>query len=645
MFKSHVVLTFAILFLCTGSIIAAAPGRDLSKEKILWDELSAMSPEAVEKFKLATSKMDQGNAPEAAPLFQEVIKLAPEFAAGYRRLGYVYNEIGNQQEAIAMLEIAVQKEPSATNQSSLAEVLAFPHSGKATAENKVRALSLAQQAAPSDTDETSLGIIAQITLEQKKDIEFKEALSQLNRKFPDALQTHYFNAVAAANDGNWVTAENEIRMAEKSGLDAKGAEEFLASGIGWRAKLWRTVYWGMGLTGLWAVGLIALFAGGKILSMQTLKQIKNANPNQPISASEISLRKFYKQLIHAASLYYYASLPVVIFLVLAFAGGILYFFMWMGRLPIKLVAVLVIGALITVFYTIKSIFIKINNEDPGRPLTQNEAPGLWQLTREVAQKVGTRPIDEIRVLPGTDLAVYENGSAAQIKNNQGKRIFLLGIGTLNGFSQNAFRAVLAHEYGHFSHRDTAGGDVALKVNASMIKMANTMIETEQNTPWNIAFQFVRLYYFIFHRISFGATRLQEVLADRVAARCYGAEAFTQGLSHAIRRTIEFNFIAGNEIEAAATARRSLVNLYYLQIPAEKAADAYQQIEEQFKESINRPTTEEDSHPAPCERFELVQKVRCTSQLPVDALVWDLFKDPVAITDEMSHEIERRVFSS
>ena len=43
----------------------------------------------------------------------------------------------------------------------------------------------------------------------------------------------------------------------------------------------------------------------------------------------------------------------------------------------------------------------------------------------------------------------------------------MGIGLLPGFSQDSLRAVLAHEYG-LSHRDTAGGDVALRVNQDRI---------------------------------------------------------------------------------------------------------------------------------------------------------------------------------
>jgi Zn-dependent protease with chaperone function len=118
---------------------------------------------------------------------------------------------------------------------------------------------------------------------------------------------------------------------------------------------------------------------------------------------------------------------------------------------------------------------------------------------------------------------------------------VLGVGLLQGFEQGAFRAVLAHEYGHFSHRDTAGGDIALRVRQDMMKFATAMAERGQAVWWNLAFQFLRIYSFLFRRISHGATRLQEVLADRVAAHNYGAAQFEEGLRHVIQRDIEFQF--------------------------------------------------------------------------------------------------------
>ena len=402
----------------------------------------------------------------------------------------------------------------------------------------------------------------------------------------------------------------------------------------------RYLYFSLYLVGAWVAGLVALFTLGKLCSSLTLRSIEEADPNGATGPKEISLRSRYKRLINAAGVYYYISLPVVMFLVLAVAGSLLYGFFMIGRIPIKLVMIVVVAAVVTIYKMIRSLFVKIESKDPGRALKPEEAPGLWGLTREVAQAVGTRPIDEIRVTPGCDLAVYEKGGFREKLQDRAKRVLILGVGGLNGMRQNAFRAVLAHEYGHFSHRDTAGGDVALRVDQDMMKFAFAMAMAGQAVWWNIAFQFLRVYHFIFRRITHGATRLQEILADRVAVRNYGAESFEEGLRHVIRREIEFNRVALKEIEDASRARRDLNNLYKLQVS--KEAFDQQMIESEINDLITRPTTEDDTHPSPIDRFRLTQRIVCNNPPSSNAMVWDLFANRESLTAEMSKLIDDRV---
>ena len=46
---------------------------------------------------------------------------------------------------------------------------------------------------------------------------------------------------------------------------------------------------------------------------------------------------------------------------------------------------------------------------------------------------------------------------------------------------------------------------------------------------------------LFRRITHGASRLQEINADRVAAGVYGKEAFEEGLRHVIRRDVSVRY--------------------------------------------------------------------------------------------------------
>ena len=624
-----------------------APGRDINREKAIWQELEKIAPKSVETFKAATEALDRQDYEQAATLYRQVMDKAPSFDHVYRRLGWALALSGKTEEGVRYLERAYEINPSPENMSTLAQLLDESSEGKQSSKyNKMRALELAKKglalykAQNRKADPYHATVVAQIALGLNDVKEARAAVNELAANHPDLMQTHLYLALLAASDEDWVKAEEEIKKAQSLGLPAENAQQFLDSGVHTHAQTWRFFYYALYLVGAWAVGLAALFALGKLFSNLTLRSIEEADPNGATAAKESSLRGWYKRLINVAGVYYYISLPVVMFLVLAVAGSILYGFLMVGRIPIKLALIVAVAAVVTVYKMVRSLFVKIESEDPGRALKPEEAPGLWAMTREVAQAVGTRPIDEIRVTPGCDLAVYEKGGFREKLQDRAKRILILGVGALNEMRQNAFRAVLAHEYGHFSHRDTAGGDVALRVEQDMTKFAYAMALAGQAVWWNIAFQFLRVYHFIFRRITHGATRLQEILADRVAVRNYGAESFEEGLRHVIRREVEFNSVASKEIEEAAQARRDLKNLYQLRVSPE--AFDQQMIENQITDIITRPTTEDDTHPSPIDRFRLAQRIVCDSPPPPNAMVWDLFASRGSLTDEMSKLIDERV---
>jgi Zn-dependent protease with chaperone function len=290
---------------------------------------------------------------------------------------------------------------------------------------------------------------------------------------------------------------------------------------------------------------------------------------------------------------------------------------------------------------VRSLFVRVADEaHPGRAILEADAPGLWAMAREVAAEVGTRPIDEIWLTPGTELAVFERGSTRQRLNDLAPRALLLGAGILDGFEQGAFRSVLAHEYGHFAHRDTAGGEVALRVTNGMMTFAVAIGKAGFAVWWNLAFHFIRLYYFLFRRLSHGATRLQEVLADRVAIQHYGLDAFRTGLVHVIRQSILFPKLADDEIRQAIDQKRPLANLYDLTPCSSVTTLSF--LENDIARKMEWPTSEDDTHPSAKDRFALGQRIRSSRVYESGGFVWDLFSDRRAITEEMTLVVAKRI---
>jgi len=417
------------------------------------------------------------------------------------------------------------------------------------------------------------------------------------------------------------------------GLSENAVQTFLDSGV--HSKVSSANYTKLFLWVLlfWAIGFVVLYLLGILLSTHTLKLLERQFRSNSTTELAPALRSIYRFLINTAGIYYYISLPIILVLVIGLVIGIFYLFLMIGRIPIQLMLILLVGACITIYGMIRSLLVKGKFKDPGRELKESDAPGLFALTREVANTMGTRPVDEIRITPETDLAVYETGSWREKFRDNGKRILILGTGVLKDFKQNDFRAVLAHEYGHFANRDTAGGAVALRVRKDMHNYLVALYYAGQTVWWNMAFQFLRLYDFIFRRISNGATRLQEILADRVAAQTYGDEAFRNGLTYVVKRNIEFVKLANLEIEDAKKVNRPFNNLYDL------SATENQTFEEEVTKALNRKTSEDDTHPSPVDRFRFIEGIGPRETTGHNPYVRELFADWNAITAEMTKNIE------
>jgi Zn-dependent protease with chaperone function len=221
-----------------------------------------------------------------------------------------------------------------------------------------------------------------------------------------------------------------------------------------------------------------------------------------------------------------------------------------------------------------------------------------------------------------------------------ERCLVLGVGVLDGLKLGAFKAILAHEYGHFLNRDTAGGHVALSVRRSLLLAGIRLAQGRAARWYNPAWLFLVGFEKIFLRISQGASRLQEVMADRVAAFAYGPDAFERGLVHVIRRDIAFERHMTVSLREVVQGARPLTNLYSYE-PENKpeAAD----LEEALTKALVREPSPYDSHPKPIDRVRWVRELSPSSAHANDeSAAWDLFASRVELEQILTAEVRRRL---
>jgi Zn-dependent protease with chaperone function len=291
---------------------------------------------------------------------------------------------------------------------------------------------------------------------------------------------------------------------------------------------------------------------------------------------------------------------------------------------------------------LKSFFTRGHDQPPGIEFDLSEAPGLRTILDEVAAKVGTRPVDRVYLEAGADIAVFERGGMLEKLRGKGERCLLLGAAVLDGLDTHAFKAILAHEYGHFSNEDTAGGNLALGVRRSVVHSAVGLAQAGAAGWYNPAWVFLNGFHRVFLRISQGASRLQEVLADRWAAQSYGASAFERGLRHAIAADLAFDAHAQATIREVVEQRRGLRNLY-AHVPA-ATEDEPRDLAAAVEEAVHAEPTPYDSHPRPADRFRWARAIASDSgaEPQLGPPVWSVFLDRAAIEERLTDVIRMRV---
>lgn len=206
-----------------------------------------------------------------------------------------------------------------------------------------------------------------------------------------------------------------------------------------------------------------------------------------------------------------------------------------GLLALKLIWPLLVAASGTVGLALWRA-IRSRPEPPeGLPVTPAQAPMLWNAVRGLATEVGTRPPDEIRLVPMVNAAVVEQSRMLGLLS--GRRHLYLGIPLLYGLSLAQLYAVLAHELGHYSGRHTALGAVAYR---GRLAIGGTIARIGRYNPIGWGFKgYARLYLLVDHAV----VRRQELEADRAAVRVAGRQAAGDALRelHVIDAAWDFYF--------------------------------------------------------------------------------------------------------
>jgi len=627
----------------------AAPGSVSAEiEQKMRADVARVGGDAVTAWDEANAARDANRFDDAIAGYRKVIALAPRLDHPHRRLCGVLAS-ARHDGAKAECELAVSLAPdSAYDKSALANLLLLTGDGT----DRSRGIALAHEAVLVLPDDLSVvATECQARFFAGSLDEASRCADHMTALAPD--NSRVFVAASAIEYGrrNFSGARQYLERARELGLplnDYKGALAEIEAAEGRHSGPAMSITWsdvyrvGVPLAAGWFGVIALLLILGGILSKAALRTAGHLGAGDGDGTPrERRLRSAYRVVLLLTGLVFYASLPLLIVVVIAAALVTLAIFEEMGGIPVVLILIFGVIVISTVVSVVRALFFKPPLKVEGKKLVLADYPKLQALLADAARAIGTRPVDVVYLTPGTEAAVFEQRTLWRaLRLAPSARVLLLGVALFDNMKQRELGSILAHEYGHFRNADTGGG-VALAVRRSLLALLGGLRKSGY-AVFNPAWWMVRTFTLLYFEISNGASRLQEMLADRWAIRAYGSDAFVAGYRHVVTREVEFAVEVDQTIKDVTTHEWSLPNLYEYEPEVRPPAD---QIAAAVEKQMNREPTKFDTHPSSRQRIEWAEKLALPSErsLPDDAEpVWGLFPDPEAIEREMTALVRERI---
>lgn len=214
-----------------------------------------------------------------------------------------------------------------------------------------------------------------------------------------------------------------------------------------------------------------------------------------------------------------------------------------GRVPIAFIiglAIVGICAFIAFFVALRHLLFPRRYSPLGRDLDREEQTELWTLADTIADRVGAPHVHRIVLTPMTGATVFTNAALPVALVGRGQRVLELGFLTIQELTVDELSAVLAHEFGHISNRDTRWGIFTHSMGSALTAAARATpgpMGGAGGQSWiialvlalNPAYWLLHAFVWLYFRITTAFSRSRELAADVRALSLFGGPSFRDGL--------------------------------------------------------------------------------------------------------------------
>jgi Zn-dependent protease with chaperone function len=448
-------------------------------------------------------------------------------------------------------------------------------------------------------------------------------IARLCRRFPRDGELRAAYAAALFSDRHFAEAKAALLRAEELGADATrlvGPMGVAAIRAGQSAAAPQRVSWQrraqsgeadsapialvvLEFFAVWGMWIVIMFAVGAILAAAIPRKPPASSSDVYVrSVREIWLERFYLVLLGLGLLAFYVVVPFVavgLFSVtLALFGALL------------IVRIIHFGVLHRGLWAtwgiVRCAFLAPRENTLRAPITEVEHPRLFEASREVAGRLNTEPADAVYLTPTSQIGVHQGGSGPFGLFGKRTRVLEIGVATLPMLTISEFKSILAHEYGHFTHKDPFFGRFIFQVTTSLAASMSVMNAAGGTLNYiNPFYWFYWLNLKAYNLISAGFSRSREFLADRRATIAYGKPAFVGGLTKVTIDGRLYDATAYQNVRWLLSNQQMFVNVFQAYRDWRESPDLMQKRDSLLEQARQQKTSWFDTHPNFSERLAAI----------------------------------------
>lgn len=582
----------------------------------------------------AFAAVEKGEAARGLPLAEQLVEVAPGNPRAWRILGFAQLGLRRWSDAQVSLGRALDLGIDPTRRPSTLVARAQARKESGFPEQALADVNQALALEPKDPG--ALQLLAVLHAAAGRWQSARSAAEALVAVAPENGGANLLLAAVLASAGEGERAGEAAARARALGANAPVLAEIdsLASRQRWTRLAWQVPAAALGAL---AAALLLFWGAGTLLSRVEVRRLGAVDARllrDEQTPGERLVDRLYNGVLWGGTVLFFASVPFLLVITLAVGLGLIVaMFTWLSHIPVKLVLILLLVALGGAWAIVRGLFLPPQAETGGRRLTEAEQPGLFAALRRVAGVAGARMVDRVHVEMDAGVGVREAGGTVRVLLGRGQRVLHLGFAALRGLAVSELEAVLAHEYGHFSHGETRLTPLVARIQGSLFQILVRMGQIGRSVYLNPVYWWLRLYFRVYLQVTAGHSRRRELLADRAAAMAYGGETFASALARVVENALVFERVGqGNVVTLRATGR-SCRDLYRCLDAVAEAMPADLRARE-LEEALGRKQSAYDSHPPPRDRFARVAGIPPSRPLEAAPAI-TLLADPDALAREIT----------